>query len=138
MVNGGIGVRNIQSSLATEPATGTLGPVVGLPFIMRETKTWLPFTRSLNGCGDYTPAAFDCHQGCLSRENEERTRERLISSGINTIQPRVHIDFTQSRLVVIAAVFVSRIMKGQRQQRQRHQQQLVVKTSCGLRIINWG
>ena len=68
--------------------------------------------RSLNGCGDYTPAAFDCHQGCLSRENEERTRERLISSGINTIQPRVHIDFTQSRLVVIAAVFVSRIMKG--------------------------
>ena len=79
---------------------------------MRETKTWLPFTRSLNGCGDYTPAVFDCHQGCLSRENEERTRERLISSGINTIQPRVHIDFTQSRLVVIAAVFVSRIMKG--------------------------
>ena len=70
-------------------------------------KTWLPFTRSLNGCGDYTPAVFDCHQGCLSRENEERTRERLISSGINTIQPRVHIDFTQSRLVVIAASAIS-------------------------------
>merc|ERR1712074_376980 len=35
-----------------------------------------------NRCGDYTPAAFDCRQGNLSRDNEERTRERLLSSGI--------------------------------------------------------
>ena len=27
-----------------------------------------------NRCGDYTPAAFDCRQGYLSRDNEERTR----------------------------------------------------------------
>ena len=32
-----------------------------------------------NRCGDYTPAAFDCRQGNLSRDNEERTRERLLS-----------------------------------------------------------